>query len=435
MGAFPDRLEDFLHWLQAHPEEGAAVGLSEVSAGSFVPRVLYGKYISALLEAAILRADGRLRRIVGEAIDIAPDDHRADGPLRVELADGRRLRAGKAVLALGTFPPGDPRLRDARFHRSPRYLYSPWSAETHERLAAPGDVLILGSGLTSLDLLLTLRDRKREGVLHVLSRHGLFPRPHRGGLAPWPAFLQAGALPGTVRAMLRLIREQIAVAHAAGNDWRAVIDALRPFAQEFWQGLSQVEQGRFLRHLRALWEPHRHRAAPEVLAVKAALESAGGLVCHRGRIERIVEVGGGSALEVIFQARGRHAQRETLRVNYVVNCTGPECNYHRLGDPLVANLFARGLARPDPLLLGLDVAGDGAVRDVHGVASHRLFTLGSPQKGRLMETTAVPELRVQARDLAVRLRNGEADGTLPAMRGEGDSPPVAFPETACAFEA
>ena len=434
MGAFPERLEDFLHWLQAHPEETAAVGLGEVSAGSFVPRVLYGKYVSALLEAAVRRAGGRLRRVAGEAVDIIPGVRPADDPWRVELADGRSLRAGKIVLALGTFPPGDPRLRDARFHRSPRYLYSPWSAETHERLAAPGDVLILGSGLTSLDLLRTLRDRKREGVLHVLSRHGLFPRPHRGGLAACPAFLKAGELPGTVRTMLRLVRQQITAAEAAGGDWRAVIDALRPFTQEFWQGLSQAEQGRFLRHLRARWEPHRHRAAPEALAVKDALESAGGLICHRGRIERITEVDGGAALEVTFQARGAQGKRETLRVNYVVNCTGPECNYHRLGDPLVANLFARGLARPDPLLLGLDVAGDGAVRDVHGVASRRIFTLGSPQKGRLLETTAVPELRVQARDLAVRLRVRRADDAPPTMPGAGEPSWVRSPEFAATFE-
>lgn len=415
MGAFPDRLDDFLRWLDEHPETTADFGLAKIDAGTFAPRMLYGQYVASLLEEATLRSGGRLRRVGGEAVDIAPVDCE-DGPLRIELADGRCLRAERVVLALGTFPPGDPRLRDVRFHRSPRYLYSPWSAETHERLAAAGDVLILGSGLTGLDLLLTLQHRKSSGTLHSLSRHGLFPQPHRPGLAAWPAFLQTGNLPKTVRAMLRLIRRQIAQAETAGSNWRAVIDALRPFAQEFWQGLAHAEQSRFLRHLRALWEPHRHRAAPEALAVKDDLERAGRLVCHQGRIERITEVEGGSALEVIFQPRGRAGKRETLRVAYVVNCTGPECNYHRLGDPLVANLFARGLARPDRLLLGLDVAEDGGVRDVHGVASRRFFTLGSPQKGRLMETTAVPELRVQARDLADHLRRDTAQAASSPRR-------------------
>ena len=431
MGAFPDRLDHFLNWLQSHPVELAAVGLDEVSAGAFVPRVLYGKYVAALLQEAENHAHDHFRRIAGEAVDIVPVEG-GDGALRVELADGRRVRAERVVLALGTFPPGDPRLRDTRFHRSPRYLYSPWSGETHERLAGPGDALILGSGLTGLDLLLTLKDRKRVGTLHVISRHGLFPQPHRPGLAPWPAFLRTGELPKTARTMLRVLRAEIRRAVAAGADWRAVIDSLRPFTQEFWQGLSRPERSRFLRHLRALWEPHRHRAAPEALAVKDALERDGRLVCHRGRIERIAETDGGSSLEVTLQPRGGGGQRETLRVNYVVNCTGPECNYHRLGDPLIANLFARGLARPDDLMLGLDTAPNGEVRDVQGALQGRLFTLGSPQKGRLLETTAVPELRVQARDLAVRLR--EQDPIHLPQGVKEATVPVTLPEHAFAFE-
>lgn len=213
-----------------------------------------------------------------------------------------------------------------------------------------------------------------------------------------------------------------------------MIDSLRPFTQEFWQGLGRPERGRFLRHLRAIWEPHRHRAAPEALAVKDELERDGRLVCHRGRIERIAETDGGSALEVTFQPHGRAGQRETLRVGYVVNCTGPECNYHRLGDPLIANLFARGLARPDDLMLGLDVAPGGEVRDVHGAVQGRLFTLGSPQKGRLLETTAVPELRAQARDLAARLREREPAGLPTPSVARRAAVPVAPPAHAFAFE-
>lgn len=398
MGAFPDRVDDFLRWIEAHPEETAALGVGKVEAGTFVPRLLYGRYVASLLHDATARSGGRLRQIAGEATDLEA----ITGGLRVSFADGRRLRADRAVLALGVFPPGDPRLRDPRFHRSPRYLYSPWSAETSERLSGEGDALILGSGLTGLDLLLTLNGRKRGGVLHVISRHGLFPQPHRGGLAPYPPFLKAGALPKSCRSMMRALREELVRAAAAGVDWRAVVDSMRPFTQEFWQGLELVERRRFLRHLRSWWEPHRHRAAPEVLAVKEEMERDGRLVCHCGRIERIFETAGGSALEVVFREQGSEG-RKTLRVDYVVNCTGPECNYHRLGDPLVTELFSRGLARPDALLLGFDVVEDGAIRDVEGQVSGRLFTIGSPQKGRLMETTAVPELRVQARDLAARL--------------------------------
>lgn len=402
MGAFPDRPEDFLRWARERPEETRALAPGGIEAETFAPRMLYGRYVASLLDDAEARSGGRLRRIAGEAIDIEP---MPDG-LRLSFADGRRLRAERVVLALGVFPPGDPRLRDSRFHRSPRYLYSPWSIETQTRLAENGDALILGSGLTGLDLLLALNKRKPRGVLHVISRHGLFPLPHRAGVPARAAFLRAGELPRSCRALVRALREELALAAAEGADWRAVIDSIRPFAQDLWKGFGIAERRRFLRHLRALWEPHRHRAAPEALAVKEQMEREGRLVCHRGTLERVAETDGGRALEVVLHSRdGR--RRETLRMDYVVNCTGPECNYHRLGDPLVSELFGRGLARPDALLLGLDVAEDGAVRDVDGAVRGRLFTLGSPQKGRLMETTAVPELRVQARDLARRLAHEE----------------------------
>lgn len=412
MGALPDRSEHFLEWLRAHPAEAAEFGLSgdgreRVGAGTFVPRALYGRYLAALLSEADAVAGGRLRRLAGEVVDLAPaDEDDPEGDLRLELADGRRLRARRVVLALGNFPPGDPRLRDDRFHRAPRYLYAPWSAETHERLAAPGDVLILGSGLTGLDLLLTLRDRKCEGVIHVLSRRGLFPQPHRAGLAAQPSFLDVKALPNTVRGLLRALREEIARAAAAsGTDWRAVVDALRPVTQDLWRGWDDAERRRFLRHARAFWESHRHRAAPEVLAIKDELVRTGRLVCHRGRVDQITEADAGRVLEVAYKPHGAaRGVRERLRVGYVVNCTGPECNYHRLGEPLVVSLFTRGLARPDRLFLGLDADAAGAVRDVHGFTDGRLWTLGSPRRGQLLETTAVPELRLQARELAVRLR-------------------------------
>ncbi len=145
-------------------------------------------------------------------------------------------------------------------------------------------------------------------------------------------------------------------------------------------------------------EPHRHRVAPEVLAIKESLETRGSLCCYRGRIVAIEEHQ--KQLEVGFNRAG---ENRTLRVNYVVNCTGPECNYHKLKDSLVVQLFARGLIVPDPLFLGLDVGTGGAVLNLLGERVRNLYTLGSPQKGILFETTAVPELRVQARDLASRI--------------------------------
>ena len=126
------------------------------------------------------------------------------------------------------------------------------------------------------------------------------------------------------------------------------------------------------------------------------MEKAGRLRCYQGRLERILE--NENTLHVNF--RNRLGSPYELAVGLVVNCTGPECNYHKLRDPLIVQLFLRGLARPDPLFLGLDVNDQAQLLDAAGHAVPNLHTLGSPQKGRLFETTAVLELRQQAFDLA-----------------------------------
>ncbi|HEX6565858.1 MAG TPA: FAD/NAD(P)-binding protein [Chthoniobacterales bacterium] len=394
MGAFPDDHEHFYRWARENPEELKRQGVNAVDPHSFLPRVLYGRYLAGLLCQSGAR--GSLRRITAEAIDVAPQ---ANGRFRVKLRNAPALMAQHVVLALGNFPPGDPKLRDQRYHRVERYLVNPWSEETRKKLAEAGDVLILGSGLTGLDLLLSLATLKSQGTIHVLSRRGLFPKPHRP-VKPFASFLDEKSLPRTARQACRLIRVQVKQAEAGGIDWRAVIDSIRPYSQRIWQQWPTEERRRFLRHLKAFWESHRHRAAPEVLEVKSQLEKAGRLRCHRGRIFSIAPEK--EFLSVQFRDSNEHSDR-VLRVRYVVNCTGPECNYHKLTDPLVVQLFSRGIIVPDPLFLGLDVGLGGTILNLQGERVTHLHTLGSPQKGILFETTAVPELREQAAELANRI--------------------------------
>jgi uncharacterized NAD(P)/FAD-binding protein YdhS len=393
MGAFPDDIEGFYRWLQSRTERLRAVGVHTLHPNAFVPRMLFGEYLEDLLAKAET-ASPRLRKIAAEAVDLVP---LLNGSFRIEFSAAPPIIADQVVLALGNFPPGDPSLKSRAFHQSDRYLVDAWSDETRSKLSAPGDVLVLGSGLTALDLLSSLSHSKSSGTIHVLSRRGLFPRPHLP-VEPYPPFIDPHHLPSSVRTLCRWIRQEIERANNKGKDWRAVIDSIRPFSQSVWKALSRQDRRRFLRHLKAFWEPHRHRVAPEVLAIKESLETRGCLCCYRGRVLAIEERQ--NQLEITFCQAG---ENQTLRVGYIINCTGPECNYHKLKDPLVVQLFARGLIVPDPLFLGLDVGTGGAILNLLGERVKNLYTLGSPQKGILFETTAVPELRIQAGDLASRI--------------------------------
>jgi uncharacterized NAD(P)/FAD-binding protein YdhS len=307
MGAYVEDPEHFLCWCHEHPDRCRAAAVENVRAGSFIPRKLYGDYLEELLEDARRRWPS-LRLREGEVVDLRP---KPNGQLGVEFADGQVLNAAKVVLALGNFPPGDPKLRDQRFHTSRRYLTDPWVEATAERLSEPGDVLVLGSGLTTLDLLLSLAKRRhKEGVIHLISRRSLFPQPH-ASYVPGPPPLHAPTLPRTAREALHQVRTASKQAAEAGSDWRAVIDARRPFTQRIWQQWNWVERRRFLRHLRAYWEPHRHRASPDALAIKQDLETRGRLACYRGRVQSITENAAG--LEVTFvEFRPREFRR--LRV-------------------------------------------------------------------------------------------------------------------------
>ncbi len=395
MGAFPKDPEHFWKWLQRHPVKWRTTGAENVHPAGFVPRLLYGDYLEDLLREAGRRND-HLSRVRQEAIDVIAF---RDGTFQVELRDRRKIEAQKVVLALGNFPPGDPPLRERRFHESRSYLSTPWAEKTRAQLAEPGDILILGSGLTGLDLLQSLAKTKKSGMIHVLSRRGLFPQPHQP-CQTYPPFLDLENLPNTALDLLRRVRSETQHAIGLGADWRSVVDSIRPFTQQVWRRLSLSERQRFMRHLRSYWESHRHRAAPQALAVKRTLESQGRLQCHRGRVTSIREAANG--LQVVFEERAARNE-SVLMVRYVVNCTGPECNYHKLKDPLIIQLFARGLISPDPLYLGLDVGTGGVIHDFRGERVPNLHTLGSPQKGRLFETTAVPELRLQAQELAQRI--------------------------------
>ena len=392
MSAFPDDPGHFLGWAKAHEASllsSPCVG--EVAPDSFLPRRAYGEYLAWLLEQAERAAAPgvRLVRTLDEAVGI---DVEAEG-VRLRLAGGGILRAQRAVLALGNFPPGNPAVADPAFYDSPRYHGNPWAPEVLPALLAAESCLLVGSGLTMVDWAVTLNQAGYRGTIHVVSRRGFWPKAHR--LGPASVFaIDPRRQPTGVRAWLHAIRHHL---RTTGDGWRSVIDALRPANQVLWKSLSLPEQRRFLRHLRPFWDLHRHRLAPGIAERLESLTRTDQAVRHVGRILGYRETGDG----VDVRIRRRNTDEvETLRVEAVVNCSGSECNYRKLESPLIRDLLEQRLVCPDPLALGLKTAADGALIDAADAASDRLYTLGPPQKGMLWETTAVPEVRVQAARLA-----------------------------------
>ncbi len=393
MSAFHDQPGDFLAWLQAQPPEVLA-GITP-GPGSFVPRSLYGAYIRHLLNQEIGRIDAerKLELVRGEVLSI----DRAAHPLMLQLDRDRQIQADLAVLAVGNFPPEAPPIEDPAFYDTDFYRADPWAPDALAGLDCDSPVLLIGTGLTMVDTVISLLDRGHAGPIHAVSRRGLLPRRHAAhgtaGGEPLP-------YPTGVSALTRFLRQQAGQSAAAGGDWRPVIDGLRPFTVDIWQRMPLEDRRRFLRHARPWWEVHRHRMAGQVADRIEAAQASGQLRILAGRIRAYRP--SGTQIEAVIRPRGQEALT-SLRIARVVNCAGPNADYDRIAHPLVQGLLADGTARPDPLRLGLDVTGTGALVNRSGAISRRIFAVGPITKGTFWEMTAVPDIRRQTELLALHL--------------------------------
>ncbi len=388
MSANAEDPEHFLEWVRLNHDPA-------VSPGDYLPRLVYGQYVSSSLRQEMQRYPGQIEHVQDEAEAVSPAG--LGEAVEICLRSGRTLFAHKVVLALGNFPPGDPRL-PGRTPHSQRYVSNPWKSSALGDVAGDKSILLIGSGLTSVDVAITLRRRGFRGTIHILSRRGQLPQTHKP-TALWPPFWDDQS-PRTVRGLLRLIRMQVESAERAGSSWRAVLDSLRPFTQEIWRTLSLKERRRFLRHVRPYWDVHRHRVAPAIGVRLASQIQDGRIEIRAGRIKAYAEDIDGVDLTYCDRVSG---QLERLRVDRVINCTGPESDCRKVDDPLLRNLMRQKMARPDSLFLGLDVSLDGALIDANGAASNLLYAIGPLRKGSLWESIAVPELRVQVSELSTAL--------------------------------
>jgi uncharacterized NAD(P)/FAD-binding protein YdhS len=327
MSAFVDEPDHFTNWLQRR-DTGANAPAAPGSVDSFVPRQLYGAYIQDLLGNEIWQT-GR-----GRNLHLIPDEATAIEPipdgLVVEVGTGRRYEVDGAVLAVGNFPN-----KNATAH----YFGNPWDARATADLDPRAPVLLIGTGLTMVDSVISLLDAGHRGRIYALSRRGLLPRRHGEAPAHGSAWLSDADL-GSVTDILRAVRREV----------RTV--------------------------------------------------GSGQLTPLAGRLQQMDATSDG--VEVTLLRRGLDSP-EHLRVARVIDCSGPQCDYSDIANPLVRNLLDRGLARPDPLRLGLDVTLDSAVIDRDGNPSPRLYALGPVTRGIFWEITSVPDIREQCWKVAAQL--------------------------------
>lgn len=386
MGAFPSDIEHFIKWLQA-------AGYS-YSATDFVPRMIYAKYLRSILDEAMRKRSSsfNVNHINDEAVSL----EQISSGYAIKLKGGNTISSGKVVLALGNFPPSHPYVKDMAYIESDRYLYNPWSTGILENLSENDKILIIGTGLTMIDMIADLHKSDFKGEIVAISRHGYVPFVHKF-THPYSSFYDELKECSSIQDVYNIIQKHRKLARLQNVSWRGVVDSLRPHTQQLWQNLSLNERKKFLRHLNSLWSVLRHRIPPSSQEAMMEMKRKEQLKIYPAKLMKLIA--SQNNIHVVFRIR-KTRQVLAADFNYVFNCTGPHSNYARIKEPLVQDLRAKGIIQPDPLNLGLNATTDCRIIDKDGNISETLFTLGPAMKGILGESTAVPEIRLQAEMVA-----------------------------------
>ena len=381
MSAFDSEPNGFVDYLRGR--------FGSASPNEFASRYIYGDYLQQTLREAVSKKAGSIEfsTLNARVVDVQDDGEKR----KVVLLDGSALLVDKIVLALGNAKPAKLDLFDGA-----RYIDDPWCDGLVERIDWQQPILLIGSGLTAVDMVVKLSAHGFKQKIYAVSRHGLQPIAHRGLMGKLDA-IDLPKLrddePFSLSKIVSLLRRQAAEIVANGRDWRDVIAALRSIFPQLWRELPLVERKRFLRHASAYWDVHRHRLAPSVAASFQDAILSHRLTIFAGRISALKERE--ESIDAIVRPRSQQKDLR-LQIGTVINCTGPSANLANVEDDLIANLLRRGFFKQDELKLGIEIEDSYAL----SALSNSIFYVGPWLKAKFWEATAVPELRAHVKNTA-----------------------------------
>ncbi|UXV17657.1 FAD/NAD(P)-binding protein [Pseudomonas fluorescens] len=396
MSVDPDNADDLTQWLTGYLDAGGwpqahqqPVPISEL----FPPRGIFGVYAQQRLAEAKALSASTVEHIRAEVVDLIVDETST----RLTLDNGQQLRGAYAVLATGMFPAArTPQTESSGLNAA---AVDPWDVQAMTRIDPQSTVLIIGSGLTMVDAVVSLEQAGHRGPIEIFSRHGLLPHVRRQPPS-WEDFLAADPSLRSPRQLLREVRRQCRIAQAQGIDWQAPLDTVRAHIGRLWSQAGEREKRQFVRHVRPWWESHHHRSPPLSAQLVARLQEEGRLRIQAASFKGLVA--SDDAVTINVRRRGEQVVTQVAGAA-LINSSGIEYDWRRVARPLPQQLLKRGLIQPGPLALGIAADVSGAVVDAEGKVSQRLFAMGPPLRGMWWESTAVTDVAIQAKALAARL--------------------------------
>ena len=387
----------------------------------YIRRADFARFVAEQVEGHLTHANGST---VHHVRDSAVDAQRDGEGWEVRLANGRRLPARLVVIATGNGAIRTPWPFNGELASHPSLIADPFDLGRVRAIPSAARVLVVGAGLTALDIVSTLLRQGHAGPITALSRHGLRPRPQRPPgpdttsarlferlAGPAPAFITDA--PRSARGLLRAMRRRIAEAQRDGADWYGPFDDVRDTVWKVWPLLGPIEKRRFLRKLRPWYDMHRFRTPPQNDAMVREAQSRGRVAFVRGRLERASAEG--DVLRVEWTDAGGSCGSRDFDV--VINCTGLDASCGARDNPLLASLIAQGTMRPDPSGFGFEVDAQCRPVGADGAAAQGLRIFGPPTAGTFGDPLGVlfiaPQVRRAMAGMLGELAQALASGGRP----------------------
>jgi uncharacterized NAD(P)/FAD-binding protein YdhS len=392
MSAFPDKPNHFVEWCLVN--EIGETNSIDLLKGSFLPRLTYGKYLSDVwfeTQEIAVKNGHELNLIAEKAIEIEryEDKYKIYSQARIEFAE-------YIILATGNELPGNPSLKNNDFFKSNLYQQNPWRID-FSKINREEPILILGNGLTMVDTVMELRENGFQQKIVSVSPNGFNILPHRNFNFQYNGPIKDLKEDKSLLELMSLFKSELNKLNEFGISAEPLIDALRPNTQKIWQALTIEEKRIFMSRLRHHWGVARHRIP--FLSYD---------YIQKERIANRLEILAGKVLDLKLNEKGVQAniydkkQKTELicQFTHVINCTGPETKIEKSGNELLLQLKQGGFIVQDDLQLGIEVNDSYQIINSQNQVDKNMFAIGGLLKGKLWESTAINELRIQAKKVS-----------------------------------
>ncbi|TGK48610.1 hypothetical protein EHQ43_18265 [Leptospira bouyouniensis] len=402
MSLFPENPNHFVDWWKSNGKNYFYLGES-YDENSFFPRFIFGDYLESTLNSNIQTKSSNKEffTINDEVIDAT----KIESQWKIKLSSGAELIVDNLILATGNIPPGNPSYLAKEVLDSKRYLHNPWDDSLFESIQQNESLGILGSGLSMVDVIMTLKRKNFQGKIVSFSRSGKLPKVHSkpDHMNPTPFPTLKGNANEDVHLIRNWIRENEGISDVH------LMNVIRPFTSEIWKSWDAKNQLRFIRHVRPFWESFRHRIPSESMAIISEWIQFGKLTFLKARIQS-------SKLEndsIEISTLEPHAKLGSYRFDRLINCTGPDTKLKEVKSDLYTNLKKKGYITQSENGIGFVTGNLGQVKTKEGKFLENLYCLGPLRKNELWESTALREIRDQVIELTSVISNINTKNTDP----------------------